>query len=156
MLESRSNVISLFYCLFDVPLLNLISLIVLIPQDTSTDPLPTMSNAINIHCSASFLLPPDATSNIVFSRLSPSPSLQLALADSFLPSYSSSEATHWLASSSLAMRWPHLCTHGSFGSTGGGHFSRPPTCSFFGLFRSFGDGFRTNLKTRMSVRRKRT
>ena len=47
-------------------------------------------------------------------------------------------------------------THGNSGHTGGVHFSRPPTSPFFGLSQSFGDYFRTDLKTRMSVRRKRT
>ena len=46
--------------------------------------------------------------------------------------------------------------HGSSGHTRGVHFSLPPTSPFFGHFQSFGDYFRTDLKTRMSVRRKRT
>ena len=55
----------------------------------------------------------------------------------------------------LSPMWAMYC-HGGFGHTGGVHFSRPHTSPFFGLFQSFGDYFRAHLKTRMSVRRKRT
>ena len=47
-------------------------------------------------------------------------------------------------------------SHGSFDVSSGVRFRGPPTSPFFGLFRSFGDEFRTNLCPRTSVARKRT
>ena len=46
--------------------------------------------------------------------------------------------------------------HASFDVSERVRFRRPPTGPFFGLSRSFGDGFRTNLCPRTSVARKLT